>query len=281
MSPPAHLVSHAVATALAEDLGLAGDVTSDACIPADQESRAAIRARADGVICGVDLAREAFAQVDRSIDVSILVGDGGAAATGGAVLEITGSTRGILMAERVALNFLCHLSGVATATAAFVAAMGDAKAELVCTRKTTPGLRTFEKHAVACGGGKNHRFGLYDAVMIKDNHIAAVGDIGAAVARARRASGHLVKIEVEIDDIAQLEPAIDAGADVILLDNMSAEDLRAAVQIANGRVLLEASGGVKIDAVAGIAATGVDLISCGWITHSAPVLDLGLDFIAT
>ncbi|MBI1394190.1 MAG: carboxylating nicotinate-nucleotide diphosphorylase [Alphaproteobacteria bacterium] len=280
LPPPKALIDDAVARALAEDLGLAGDITSAACIPASAHSRAVIAARRGGVVCGVDFAVAAFAQLDPRIDVAIRAPDGAAVASGALVLEIEGPTRGILGGERVALNFLCHLSGIATATAALVAAAAGTGARIACTRKTTPGLRAFEKHAVACGGGSSHRFGLFDAVMVKDNHIAACGgDVAAAVRQARAAIGHLIKVEVEIDRLDQLDPAIAAGADVILLDNMSVADLAAAVKQTGGRAILEASGNVTVDSVAAIARTGVDVISSGWITHSAPILDLGLDFV--
>jgi nicotinate-nucleotide pyrophosphorylase (carboxylating) len=196
---------------------------------------------------------------------------------GDTVLRIAGPSRGILTAERVALNFLGHLSGVATATAALVDAVKGTKAKIVCTRKTTPGLRAFEKYAVRCGGGENHRFGLYDAVLIKDNHIAAAGGVAKAL-RAAKGAGHMVKIEIEVGSLTQLEEALAEGAEVIMLDNMSVDDMRRAVAIAKGRAVLEASGNVTLATVKAIAETGVDCISSGWITHSAPALDLGLDF---
>ena len=278
-SPPHALIQEAVARALAEDLGLAGDVTTNACIPADATVSAVINARAPGVIAGCALAREAFHQVDPSIVIKEASADGARVSAGCAVIELEGRARSILIAERVALNFLCHLSGIASATAEFVEKTIGTNASIVCTRKTTPTLRAFEKHAVNCGGGKNHRFGLFDAVMIKDNHIAACGgDINAAIARVRAAIGHTVKVEVEVDRLDQLETALKAGADIVLLDTMTTDELRTAVQQNAGRAILEASGGVNLDSVGDIAATGVDLISTGWITHSAPALDLGLDF---
>lgn len=275
---PVQLVEEAVRRALEEDLGLAGDITSNACIPAAATSRAVIAARKAGVIAGVELARAAFRLVDPTIKVRIERGDGARAHIADAVMRIEGASRGILSAERVALNFLSHLSGVATATAALVEAVKGTKAKIVCTRKTTPGLRAFEKYAVLCGGGSNHRFGLFDAVMIKDNHIAAAGGIALALRAAKASVGHMVKIEIEVDDLAGLEEAIGGGADIVMLDNMSTEELKRAVEINRGRAILEASGNVTLETVRAIAETGVDIISSGWITHSAPALDLGLDF---
>ena len=210
--------------------------------------------------------------------MSILKEDGARVAPGDCVLNLSGPTRGVLTAERVALNFLGHLSGVATATAALVDAVEGTSATIVCTRKTTPGLRAFEKHAVRCGGGSNHRFGLYDAVMLKDNHIAACGSIAAAIKSVRREVGHMVKVEVEVDRLDQFAEALEHGADVILLDNMTPDQMRQAVLSNKGRAVLEASGNVTLKTVRAIAETGVDVISSGWITHSAPTLDLGLDF---
>ncbi len=274
---PSHLVDKAVADALAEDLGLAGDITTLATIPADAQMSASIAARAAGVICGVDLAIAAFRRVDPFIKVSVRSGDGAAVARNDVVMKIDGAAGGILTAERVALNFLGHLSGVATATAALVEAVKGTGAKIVCTRKTTPGLRAFEKYAVRCGGGHNHRFGLFDAVMIKDNHIAAAGGIAQALSAARQSVGHAVKIEVEIDRLDQLEEALSGGADIVMLDNMTAEDMKQAVAANRGRAVLEASGNITANTVRAVAETGVDIISSGWITHSAPTLDLGLD----
>lgn len=275
---PAHLVEAAIRAALAEDLGLAGDITSNACIPADAVSRAAIVARRPGAIAGVDLAAAAFRLSDARIELEVKNGDGSRVAKGDVVLGVNGPTRGILAAERVALNFLGHLSGVATATAALVEAAKGTGAKIVCTRKTTPGLRAFEKYAVLCGGGHNHRFGLYDAVMIKDNHIAAAGGIAKALKAARARAGHMVKIEVEVEDLAGLEEALAGGADIVMLDNMPVDEMRRAVAVNAGRAVLEASGNVRLETVRAIAETGVDIISSGAITHSAPCLDLGLDF---
>ena len=274
------LVEDAVARALREDFGDAGDITTNATIPANATTTAKINARAEGVIAGVDAALAAFRLVDPTIELEVLADDGARVKKGDGVLAIKGPARGVLSAERVALNFLGHLSGVATATAALVNAVNGTNAKIACTRKTTPGLRTFEKHAVKCGGGANHRFGLYDAVMIKDNHIAAAGGIAPALERARGAVGHTVTIEIEVDTLEQLEAALsaDAAPDIVLLDNMTTDMLRRAVEINNARATLEASGNVTVKTVRAIAETGVDVISSGWITHSAPSLDLGLDF---
>lgn len=276
---PTYLVDAAVRTAIEEDLGLAGDITSNACIAADAVSRAAIAARRPGIIAGVELAIAAFRLVDPAIKVEAKNGDGARIPKGDAVLAVDGPSRGILAAERVALNFLGHLSGVATATAALVEAVKGTGAKIVCTRKTTPGLRALEKFAVRCGGGQNHRFGLYDAVMIKDNHIAAAGGIERALKAAKESVGHMVKVEVEVDDLAGLEEALRHGADIVMLDNMSTADMKRAVDINKGRAVLEASGNVTLETARAIAETGVDIISSGWITHSAPNLDLGLDFV--
>ena len=273
------IVEEAVARALKEDFGDAGDITTNATIPADATSKAVIAARKPGVVAGGDAALAAFRLTDPAINITIENGNGAHVQKGDIILAIEGPARGVLSAERVALNFMGHLSGVATATAALVDAVKGTNAKIVCTRKTAPGLRAFEKHAVRCGGGHNHRFGLYDAVMIKDNHIAACGDIAKALAAARDAVGHMVKIEIEVDGLGQLEEALANGADVVLLDNMAPADLKRAVEINKGRAVLEASGNVTIDTVRAIAETGVDVISSGWITHSAPNLDLGLDFL--
>lgn len=276
---PHAIIEDAVIRALAEDLGDAGDITTNATIAADARAQAVITARKPGVVAGVDAALAAFRLVDPAIKTDIINGDGARLSAGDSIISIAGPARGILCAERVALNFLGHLCGVATATAALVDAVSGANVKIVCTRKTTPGLRSFEKHAVRCGGGHNHRFGLYDAMMIKDNHIAAARSIEAALRAARAASGHMVKIEIEIDRLDQLEQALNGGADVVLLDNMSTDDLRAAVKMNGSRAILEASGNVTIDTIRAIAKTGVNVISSGWITHSAPSLDVGLDFL--
>ncbi|MBB5518296.1 carboxylating nicotinate-nucleotide diphosphorylase [Amphiplicatus metriothermophilus] len=276
---PDFIVEEIVARALKEDLGEAGDITTNACIPARAQARAVIAARKAGVIAGVETARAVFRLIDPTLHVKVERGDGASAAPGETVFAVEGAARAILTAERVALNFLGHLSGVASATAALVAAVTGTKARIVCTRKTTPGLRALEKYAVRCGGGLNHRFGLYDAMMIKDNHIAAAGGVAQALRAARAAAGHMVRIEIEIDRLSQLETALAEGADAILLDNMSVDDMKRAVHMTRGRAALEASGNVTPDTARAVAETGVDYISSGWITHSAPALDLGLDFV--
>jgi nicotinate-nucleotide pyrophosphorylase (carboxylating) len=279
LSPlPRLLVEPIVRAALLEDLGRAGDITTDAVIPADARLRGAIVAREPGVVAGVDAALLAFTLIDPAVAVAVDRPDGSRVERGDAVLEVEGPARSILSAERVALNLLCKLSGIATATAALVEAVrSHGHARIVCTRKTTPGLRSLEKHAVRAGGGANHRFGLDDAVLIKDNHIAIAGGVRPALERARATVGHLVKIEIEVDTLAQLHEVLEVGADAILLDNMSPDTLSEAVRRVNGRAITEASGRVTLATAPTIAASGVDLISTGWITHSAPILDLGLD----
>lgn len=273
------IIEDAVSRALKEDFGDAGDITTNAAIPASAAASALIAARKPGVIAGVDAAIAAFRLVDPAINAIVEKDDGARVSKGDVILKLDGPARGVLSAERVALNFMGHLSGIASATAALVEKVKGTDARIVCTRKTTPGLRAFEKHAVRCGGGHNHRFGLYDAVMIKDNHIAAAGGIKKAVSAVRASVGHMVKIEVEIDGLDQLEDALAGGADVILLDNMAPADMKQAVAINKGRAVLEASGNVTVNTVRAIAETGVEVISSGWITHSAPNLDLGLDFL--
>jgi len=277
-SLPALLVEPVVRAALAEDLGRAGDITSAAVIPAEARMRGVIAARQPGTVAGTDAAALAFRLLDPAIAVAILKPDGSRVAPGDAVIRIDGPARPILAAERMALNLLCRLSGVATATATLAAAARPHKARITCTRKTTPGLRALEKHAVRAGGGVNHRFGLDDAVLIKDNHIAVAGGVRPAIARARAAVGHLVRIEVEVDTLGQLDEALAEGVDAVLLDNMTPDQLREAVRRVDGRAVTEASGRVTAETVPAIAASGVDLISSGWITHSAPILDLGLDW---
>lgn len=276
---PGVIVRRAVQEALAEDLGLVGDVTTNATIPADVQARAVIAARKAGVVSGIDLAIAAFREMDERVAVSVKLADGTAVAAGDVIAEISGPARAILTGERVALNFMGRMSGIATLTQRYVDAIAGTRARIVDTRKTTPGLRAFEKYAVRCGGGANHRIGLFDAVLIKDNHIAAAGGVGAAVAAARRNAGHMVKIEVEVDTLDQLEVVLGFSVDAVLLDNMSPDTLRKAVAMIGGRALAEASGGVNLETVRAIAETGVDLISVGALTHSAPVLDLGLDFL--
>jgi nicotinate-nucleotide pyrophosphorylase (carboxylating) len=277
---PAPLVTEAVSRALAEDLGLAGDITSAACIPAGKTARLQMVARKPGRIAGLALAVEAFRQVDAEIAVTLLKADGDALASKDVVLAAEGDARAILAAERTALNFVGRMSGIATLTAEYVRRVEGTGAQIVCTRKTTPGLRAFEKHAVVCGGGRNHRFGLFDAVLIKDNHVAVAGGIVPALRAAKAACGHLVKIEIEVDTLDQLEEVIGEGADVVMLDNMGVAELARAVARVKAKrpaMLTEASGGVNLETVAGIARAGIDLISVGALTHSAPLLDLGLD----
>jgi nicotinate-nucleotide pyrophosphorylase (carboxylating) len=268
-----------VRTALLEDLGRAGDITADAIVPADQRATLVLRARQPGVVAGLDIARCAFQMVAPTITLNAERADGSAVTPGQIIATIEGPARGLLTGERTALNFLCHLSGVATATASLVTAVRGTGAHIVCTRKTTPGLRTLEKYAVRAGGGGNHRFGLDDAVLIKDNHIALAGDIGTAIARAKARAGHLVKIEVEVDTLFQLERALALGVDAVLLDNMSVEQLMEAVAMAASKAITEASGGITAATAPAIAATGVNLISVGWLTHSAAALDIGLDYL--
>lgn len=266
-----------VRSALLEDLGKAGDLTSDAIVPLDHKATFAFRTRQSGVLAGLDLLAYAFLLVDQSIDIHFARCDGSKVMAGETIATVNGPARGMLAAERTALNFLCHLSGIATATAEIVEAVRGQKAKIVCTRKTTPGLRALEKYAVRAGGGANHRFGLDDAVLIKDNHIAIAGDIRTAIERARAAVGHMVKIEVEVDTLDQLEAALGTGVDSVLLDNMSIGQLTRAVAMVDGRATTEASGRITPSTAPTIAATGVDLISVGWLTHSAPILDIGMD----
>jgi len=275
---PRLLVEPLVRAALLEDLGRAGDITTDAIVPASARMEARIAARQHGVIAGSDAAAIAFALIDPAVEVVVVAADGASVAPGDTVIRLAGPARAILTAERVALNLLCRLSGVATATASLVeAARPHGKARIVCTRKTTPGLRGLEKHAVRAGGGSNHRFGLDDAVLIKDNHVAVAGGIVPAIERARAHTGHLVRIEVEVDTLAQLQEALSVGADAVLLDNMTPQTLAEAVRVIDGRAIAEASGRITVETVGAVAASGVDLISVGWITHSAPIIDLGLD----
>ena len=276
-SIPDNLVEPIVRMALAEDLGRAGDVTVAACIDPAARLSARFVARQSGIVAGLSCARLAFAALDPQAKFSVLVDDGGTVGPDTAIATIEGLAGPILTAERTALNLLGRLSGIATLTSHYAQAIQGTRARITDTRKTTPGLRVLEKYAVRCGGGVNHRFGLDDAVLIKDNHIAACGGVGEAVRRARAAAGHLMKVEVEVDGLDQLEAALAHHPDVVMLDNFSLADLRAAVARAAGRAVLEASGGVSLDTVAAIAATGVDVISVGALPHSASVLDIGLD----
>jgi nicotinate-nucleotide pyrophosphorylase (carboxylating) len=276
--PSALTIEPQVRAALEEDLGRAGDITSDLTIPADKQASARLVARKAGRIAGLICAEAAFRLIDPSVRFDVSAPDGSEVTPNTLLAAISGPARSILTAERVALNFLGPLSGTATLTAALVKAVEGTKARIVCTRKTLPGLRVLQKYAVRCGGGFNHRFGLDDAAMIKDNHIQAAGGIAPAVARLRAGLGHMVKIEVEVDRLEQLEEALAQGVDTILLDNMAPDDLRRAVALAKGKAVLEASGNVTLQTVRAIAETGVDYISSGAITHSAPNLDIGLDF---
>ncbi|CAB5702196.1 Probable nicotinate-nucleotide pyrophosphorylase [carboxylating] [Delftia tsuruhatensis] len=266
-----------VRSALLEDLGRAGDLTTDAIVPADAQAELRLVARQDGVLAGLDMARLAFRALDAQSRFEVLLRDGSELAPGQEIARIHGSARAILTAERVALNYLCHLSGVATATASIARAIADTGARVTCTRKTMPGLRALQKYAVRVGGGSNHRFGLDDAVLIKDNHIALAGGVAEALARARAGVGHMVQIQLEVDTLAQLEVALSLGVEVVLLDNMDLDTLRTAVAMARGRAVTEASGRITPETARAVAETGVDQIAVGWITHSARVLDIGLD----
>jgi nicotinate-nucleotide pyrophosphorylase (carboxylating) len=274
---PDLLLEPLVRAALLEDLGRAGDITTDSIVPADATARLALNARQPGVVAGLEIAAMAFRLVDPAIRFEHLRHDGSDVAPGDVIAFVEGPARGLLTGERVALNFLCHLSGIASATASIVAAVQPHKARITCTRKTMPGLRMVQKYAVRVGGGANHRFGLDDAVLIKDNHIAVAGGIRPAVERARASIGHLVKIEVEVDTLDQLRELLTLPVDAVLLDNMTPEQLREAVALVDGRLITEASGRITAATAPAVAASGVDLISIGWLTHSATVLDIGLD----
>ncbi|MGP8119506.1 MAG: carboxylating nicotinate-nucleotide diphosphorylase [Xanthobacteraceae bacterium] len=275
---PRILIEPLVRMALLEDLGRAGDLTTDAIVPAGHQATTLLVARQAGVIAGLELARLAFQLIDPAIEMQIERDDGTAVTPGDVIAAVGGLARGILTAERVALNFLCRLSGIATATASVVAAVAGTKAKIVCTRKTTPGLRAIEKYAVRVGGGSNHRFGLDDAVLIKDNHVAIAGGVTEALRRAKSGVGHLVKVELEVDTLDQLREALDHGVDAVLLDNMDTATLARAVAMVAGRAVTEASGRITPATAPAIAATAVDLISIGWLTHSVGILDIGLDF---
>jgi nicotinate-nucleotide pyrophosphorylase (carboxylating) len=277
---PGIILDPIVRLALAEDLGRAGDLTTDATIPAGTQMRAVIAARKTGVIAGLDAAEYALRLIDTDVSFALKKQDGASLAPGDVIAELKGSARSILIAERTMLNFLGRLSGVASLTRQYVDAVAHTKTRIVCTRKTTPGHRALEKRAVRCGGGTSHRYGLDDAILIKDNHIAACnGSVADAIERAKAYAGHLRMVEVEVDTLAQLEIALANAPHAILLDNMSLADLSDAVKLTGGRVPLEASGGVTLSSVAAIAETGVDFISSGALTHSAPNLDLGLDVV--
>jgi nicotinate-nucleotide pyrophosphorylase (carboxylating) len=279
-NPPSPLlIEPIVRTALSEDLGRAGDITTDAIIPAGETARAVIATREAGVVSGLIAADLAFKLLDSEVRLTPRAPDGSEVAAGSVIAEIEGPARAILTGERVALNFIVHLSGVATATQRLVKTIAGTKARIICTRKTIPGMRVLQKYAVRCGGGLNHRFGLDDAVLIKDNHIAAAGGVAASIRALRGRLGPMVKIEVEVDTLAQLEEALAAGAEAILLDNMPPERMARAVAITAGRATLEASGGITQERVRAIAESGVDFISSGALTHSARAMDVGLDFV--
>jgi len=274
------LLKPLVEAALTEDLGRRGDVTSQATIPATMQAQLQIKARQAGVICGMDLARLSFALVDAQIEFIAQVVDGETVGAGTVLAIVSGNARHLLTAERTALNFMTHLSGIATATRQIVDSVAEYPAQITCTRKTIPGLRTVQKYAVRCGGGRNHRLGLDDAILIKDNHIAIAGDIKTAIQQAQDFAGHLIPIEVEVDTLAQLEQALEAGVSLVLLDNMSPETLSKAVTMCKGRAKTEASGGITPETVQAVAETGVDFIAMGYLTHSTTALDIGLDFSA-
>jgi nicotinate-nucleotide pyrophosphorylase (carboxylating) len=271
------IIEPVVRNALLEDLGRAGDITTDACVPEGTQATAKLVGRVPGIVAGLDLAAMAFHLTEPGLRFTAERTDGTRVTTGQVIAQIAGPARGILTAERVALNFLSHLSGIATATRDISETISHTKCRVVCTRKTTPGLRAVEKYAVRCGGGANHRFGLDDAILIKDNHIAIAGGIRQALSRARAHAGHLVKIEVEVETLQQLEEALAAKVDAVLLDNMAPAKLREAVKLVKGRAITEASGRITPDNAASVAESGVDLISVGWLTHSAQTLDIGLD----
>jgi nicotinate-nucleotide pyrophosphorylase (carboxylating) len=277
---PPLLVERAVAAALDEDLGSAGDITTDAVIPAGAQGRARIVARRAGVVAGLDLAEAAFRALDPEAKFTRIVEDGGKVEASGTMARISARTRALLTGERTALNFVNRLSGIATLTAAYVTAVEGTGARIACTRKTTPSLRALEKYAVRAGGGINHRFGLYDAVLVKDNHIAASGGLANALTALRARTGHLVRVEVEVDTLDQLEEALRFPIDAALLDNMDVATLKQAVALVNKRVVTEASGGVTLENVREIALTGVEVISVGALTHAARSLDSSLEWEA-
>ncbi len=277
MSLPDLVIDDAVRAALREDLGHAGDITTDAIVPADAQAVARFVPRSAGRLCGLALASRVFESLNVGVVFESSRGDGEDVEARQTIARISGNARAILTGERTALNFLGHLSGIATATRDYKTAVGDHGAEIVATRKTTPGLRALEKYAVRIGGGGPHRYGLFDAVLIKDNHIAIAGSLRKAIEKARAGVGHLVKIQVEVDTLDQLRELLEVGADAVLLDNMSLEELEAAVLLCRGRMVTEASGGMTLERIADVAATGVDQISVGALTHSAASLDIGLD----
>ncbi len=274
------LLKPLVKAALTEDLGRRGDVTSQATIPADMRAQLQIKARQAGVICGMDLARLSFALIDEQIEFIAKVNDCATVEAGTILATVRGNARNLLTAERTALNFMTHLSGIATDTKKIVDSVADYPAQITCTRKTIPGLRIVQKYAVRCGGGRNHRLGLDDAILIKDNHIAIAGDIKTAIQQAQDFAGHLIPIEVEVDTLEQLEQALETGVSLVLLDNMAPDVLSKAVAMCKGRAKTEASGGITPETVQAVAETGVDFIAMGYLTHSTTALDIGLDFSA-
>ena len=274
------LLKPLVEAALTEDLGRRGDVTSQATIPADMQAQLQIKARQAGVICGMDLARLSFALIDEQIEFIAKVNDGATVEAGTVLATVRGNARNLLTAERTALNFMTHLSGIATDTKKIVDSVAEYPTQITCTRKTIPGLRIIQKYAVRCGGGRNHRLGLDDAILIKDNHIAIAGNIKTAIQQAQNFAGHLIPIEVEVDTLGQLEQALDAGVNLVLLDNMAPDVLSEAVVMCKGRAKTEASGGITPETVQAVAETGVDFIAMGYLTHSTTALDIGLDFSA-
>jgi nicotinate-nucleotide pyrophosphorylase (carboxylating) len=271
-------IDDAVARALDEDLGRAGDVTSVGTIPEGTRGRAVMAAREAGVIAGLPVAAAVFRRLDPSVEITADLRDGAHVKSKTGLMTVTGDARALLAAERTALNFVGHLSGIATAAAEFVRRIAHTRARVCCTRKTTPGLRALQKYAVRCGGGFNHRFGLDDAILIKDNHIAVAGGVRAVLERAKASAGHLVKIEIEVDTLEQLRAVLDVGlADAVLLDNMDPAAMKKAVAMVAGRLTIEASGGITLETAAAVAESGVDYLSSGAITHSSPNLDVGLD----
>lgn len=276
--PPLILIEPLIDSALAEDFGHHGDITSNSTIPASTTTNAVMRARQNGIVSGICVASFVFQRVDPRLRITESAKDGDKVSIGDTLISIEGSAHSILMAERVALNLISHLSGIASATADMVAACAGTKAQIADTRKTTPGLRALEKYAVRCGGGMNHRFGLDDAILIKDNHIAVAGGISQALDAAQNYAGHMVKIEIEVDTLEQLQDVINhGGADIVMLDNFSLENTVEAVNLIDKKMKIEFSGTVTLDRISAIAATGIDIISSGWLTHSAPALDIGLD----
>ena len=277
--PPPLLYEPLLEAALREDLGRSGDVTTDAVVPAGAAATAHLVARKEGRVAGLQIACRDFTLLDPRVEVDYQASDGDDAAAGAILAVVTGPARTVLSAERVVLNLLGRLCGIATQTRRVVGLVAGTGARVACTRKTTPGLRALEKYAVRVGGGSNHRFGLDDAVLIKDNHVVVAGGVGEAVRRAKAAVGHLVKVEIEVTSLAQVREALDAGAEAILLDNMAPPVMRQAVDLVAGRAVTEASGGITPENAAEVAATGVDVLSLGWLTHSVPALDVALDVV--